>query len=80
MGATLLQSKRQPECGSSGAFAIASLEEGVMRTLPEGLALIIPPHQVGCRRESLEVFGLESGFAISGFELAIRVRPRPLLE
>jgi hypothetical protein len=80
LGATLLQSKREPERGSSGAFAIASLEERVMGALPEGLALLIASHEIRRRRDSFEVFGLESGFAVGGFELAIRVRPRLLLE
>ena len=51
-----------------------------MRPFPERLALVLPPHEVGGRRESFEVFGFQRGFAIGGLEQPIRVRPCPLLE
>ena len=60
------QSKGKPGCGSSGTFAVTSIEEHLMRARSEGLALDIPAHEVGCRRESFEVFGLK------------RARGRPL--
>ena len=46
----------------------------------ECLAIVIPAHQVGRDRESLEVFGVERCVTISGVQEAIRFGPRPLLE
>ena len=51
-----------------------------MRPFPDGLALVLPPHEVGGRRESFEVFGFQRGFAVGGLEQPVRVRPGPLLE
>ena len=79
-GAALQQSEREPGCGSSGAFAVASIEECLMRARSEGLALGIASHEVGCRRKSFEVFGFQRGLTVGGFEEAIRFRPRPSLE
>ena len=51
-----------------------------MRARGEGLALVIPAHQVGRDRESLEVFGVERCVTIGGLQQPIRFGPRPLLE
>ena len=79
-GAALQQSERQPGCGSSGPFAVASIEACLMRARPEGLALGIASHEVGCRRKSFEVFGFQGCFTVGRFEQAIRFRPRLSLE
>ena len=39
-----------------------------MRACGDGLALVIPAHQVGRDRESLEVLGVERCVAISGLQ------------
>ena len=38
-----------------GAFAVAALEERPMRPFPESLAGVLPPHEIGGRREPFEV-------------------------
>ena len=74
------ESKRQPECRSSGPFDVASIEEGLMRARADGLALVIPAHEVGRRREPFEVFGFERYVAVGGFQQPIRLGPRPLFK
>jgi hypothetical protein len=51
-----------------------------MRACGDGLALVIPAHQVCRDRESLEVLGVERCVAIGGLQQPIRFGPRPLLE
>jgi hypothetical protein len=63
-----------------GTFGVASLEIGVMGSLSAGLALGVFPREEGRRRESVEIFGLQGGFAVGGFEQTTRVCPRPLFE
>jgi hypothetical protein len=67
-GATSHESKPEPERRSSGPFVVAAIEECLMCSRGECLALVIPAHQVGRDRESLEVFGVERGFTISGLQ------------
>ena len=75
-GAPSQECKPEPECRSSGPFAVASIEEGLMRARAECLALVIVPHQVGSDRESLEVFGFERCVTIGGLQQPIRFGPR----
>ena len=60
--------KPEPERRSSGPFTVSAIEEGLMRACGDGLALVIPAHQVGRDRESLEVFGVERCVTISGLQ------------
>ena len=46
----------------------------------EYLAVLIPAHQIGRDRESLEVAGVERRVMISGLQKPIGFGPRPLLE
>ena len=79
-GAALQQSKGKPTCGSGGPFVVASIDECLMRARSEGLALGIPAHEVGGRRESFEVFGFQGCITVGGCQESMRVGPRPLLE
>ena len=51
-----------------------------MRACGDSLALVIPAHQVGRDRESLEVFGSERDVTIGGLQPPIRFGPRILRE
>jgi hypothetical protein len=74
-GAAELQSHREPAAGSRGAFAVAALEERAMRPFPERLAVVLPSHEIGGRREPFEVLRCQRGVPIGCLEQAIRVRP-----
>src|SRR5262249_23595211 len=63
-GAALQKAERKPEGGSSGSFTVASIEECLMRARTKSLALVILSHEVGCSRESFEVFGVKGGFTV----------------
>jgi hypothetical protein len=78
--ASQLQFHGEPECRSCGAFGVAALEEGPMHPFPDSLAFVLPPHEVGGRREPFEVLGFQRGFPISCLEQPIRGRPSSLLE
>ena len=75
-GAPSQEGKPEPECRSSGPFAVAAIEEALMRARGDGLAIVIPAHQVGRDRESLEVFGFERYVTIGGLQQPIRFGPR----
>jgi hypothetical protein len=62
------ESKSEPEGRSSGPFTVSSIQESLMCARRERLAIVILADQVGCDRESLEVFGVERCFTISGFQ------------
>lgn len=47
-----------------------------MRACGDGLALVIPAHQIGRDCESLKVFGVERCATIGGLQQPIRFRPR----
>src|SRR5262245_12236665 len=74
------QAEREPTRGLRCTLEVASLEVCVMGSLSEGLALSVFPYEVGRRREPVEIFGLESGFAVGRFEQTVRAGPRPLVE
>jgi hypothetical protein len=74
-GAPSHESKPQPEGRSSGPFAVAAIEECLMCARGERLAIVIPAHQVGRDRESLEVFGVEWCVTISRPATADTIRP-----
>ena len=79
-GAPSHESKPEPECRSSGPFAVAAIEECLMCARGERLAIVIPAHEVGRNRESLDIFGFERCVTIGGSQQPIRFGPRPLLE
>ncbi len=76
-GAALQQFESEPGCGSSGAFAVPSLEECLMKAREEALALGIASQEVGCRCKPFEILGFKRGLTVSGFEEPIRFSPRP---
>ena len=47
-----------------------------MRSLPEGLALVIPAQEIGGGREPFKVFGFERRVTIGGLQQPIRFGPR----
>ena len=51
-----------------------------MGPFPDSLALVLPPPEVGGRRESFEVFGFQRIFAVGSLEQPVRLCPSPLLE
>ena len=67
-GAPSHESKSEPECRSSGPFAVSATEESLMYARGECLAIVIPAHQVRRYRESLEVVGVERCVTISGLQ------------
>jgi hypothetical protein len=46
-------------------FAVSAIEECLVCARGESLAIVVPAHQVGRDRESLEVFRVQRGVAIS---------------
>ena len=51
-----------------------------MRARQDGLALFLSSQQVGCGRESLEVFRVKGAVTVGRFKQSVRFAPRPLLD
>ena len=79
-GAAMQQPKRKPPGRSRRAFGFATVEEHLVRTRPERLALVIPSCEVGRDCESFEILGLQRCVAVGGLEQPTRVGPGSLLE
>jgi hypothetical protein len=56
------------------------IQESLMCARGKRLAIVVLTHQVGRDRESLQIFGVERCFTISGVQQSIRFGPRLFLE
>jgi hypothetical protein len=67
----------QPERAPDRSLHAAPAQELVMRARPGVGAVVVPPDQVGGRRQPLQVLRLERGLPVGGRQLRKRIRPRP---